>query len=212
MGIFKFNKHLPNDVTTKMVIMEENIDVVFEQMIYFRRELDNHTGKAANALRNMMDDHIEFFSKASVAMLNFADVLQAFVTEMMLVDEGVLACAPPLHGRLEYQYSYSADRIEEEIYLNPAGLEQATDSFQSNLESLREILASFNTMIDEIVRETHFPWDEVSSIWDESKKEVNAILADAEHRVNELIKSSDNLVEELTRVDHLISQQIQMLQ
>src|SRR5699024_6014957 len=151
MGVFKFNKHLPNDVRTKTLTMEEKIDQVFEQMIYFRRELDKHTGKAAISLRDMMDDHIDFFSKASVAMLNFADVLQAFVTEIMLVDEGVLACAPPLHGRLAYQYSYSADRVEEEIYLNPAGLEQATETFQSNLESLREILSSFNTMIDEII-------------------------------------------------------------
>lgn len=212
MGTFKFHKSLPDDTTTQARKMEESMDTVFEQLVYFREELEQHTGKAAISLRDELDEHIEFFSKASVGILNFADVIQAFVTEIALSDEGVLACAPPLQGRLEYQYSFSSSRIEQDIYLHPGALEQATESFESNLESLREILSSFNILIENIISKTHFPWDDVSDIWDASQEEISSVLQEAENRVTNLKKSSEGLIKELTRVDNLISHQMQMLQ
>lgn len=79
MGTFRFNKQLPADASNLNGQLESLFDIVFEQMIYFREELDRHTGKAASALQEKMDDHIVFFGKAMSSLLYFADNVKGFV-------------------------------------------------------------------------------------------------------------------------------------
>lgn len=209
MGTFQFNKSLPSDTSRGINQLEDSFHIVFEQMIYFRKELDRHTGKAAIALRTKMDDHITFFSESTSSILYFAEVTNSFVKSLKLVDEGIMACSVPPKTRAEQQYTFSQGRVEEEIRLNPASLKQATKTFQSNLTDFEDILTQFNTLLEKLLAHTRFPWDDVSGVWYDAKQIMGVIMQEAILRVNNILDNAEEFTGELERLDNLIASTMQ---
>lgn len=207
--IFQFNKGLPSDISRGISQLENSFHIAFQQMVYFRKELDRHTGKAAFALRTKMDDDISFLSKSANSMLYFADVINSFVKSLKLVDEGIMACSVPLKTRAEQQYAFSPGRQESEIKLNAASLKDATKTFQTNLTNFQEILTHFNNLLEKMLGNTRFPWEDVSEVWHEAKQIIGVIMQEAIMRVNNLLNSAEEFFVELERLDNLIAFTIQ---
>lgn len=209
MGIFQFNKELRDHISHVTVRLESLFQTVFGQMVYFRKELDRHTGTAAQALQQKMDDQIHYFSEASFGLMLFVDTVKSFIAGINTTDEGINGCAPPIATRAERQYTYSAGRVEAEIKLDPTALEQATSTFHSNLAGFEEILTVFHSLLNHIIASTDFPWGDVTEVWPEAQNKIQFVINEFKERVTQLIGDSENLVKELKRVDHLLSNQMQ---
>lgn len=208
MGTFRFGKDLPAEVSDTTSKLESSFHTVFEQMILFRDELINHSGKAASALYANLEEQIEFFSQATFILMSFADGVKAFMIAVEATDAGAGVCAAPLGTRAARQYQYSSAHAEDEIKLNPISLEEATNSFESNLQLFENILTDYDGMLDSIIADTKFPWEAVDEIWPDAKEHVRFIVTEFQERVSGLLKDSHNLIKELQRVDNLISAQI----
>ncbi|SES12526.1 hypothetical protein SAMN04487944_11933 [Gracilibacillus ureilyticus] len=59
-------------------------------------------------------------------------------------------------------------------------------------------------MLDQVIFDTQFPWDQVDEIWPHAKIEIGYIILNARERLRELMDNAHGLIEELLRVDHLI--------
>ncbi|MEC1563368.1 hypothetical protein [Bacillus haynesii] len=209
MGHLRFNKELPHKASGTINQLESAFSHVFENMVFFREELDRHSGKAAAALQKKMNDHIGFFSKASSCLLFFADSVQCFAKAVEMTDESDQPVNISPEGRSERSYAFSAERVKSEISINARSLSQAAAKFESNLSTLDEVLNHFETMLRQMMFETKFSWSDVDHIWPEAKRQINAIISEVRKRLQELTKEADELIAELTRVDNLISQQLQ---
>lgn len=208
MEAFQFDKGMPSDIFSATAKMDSLFDVVFEQMVYFGQELDRHTGKAANQMKKNMEEDIDFFSKASFSLMTFMEMVKRFITSVDIVDEGADLDPPSGGTRAEREYWYSAAKAEEEIKVDPMPLDEATASYESNLQDFDEMLTGFSKALDNIMDHTDFPWGAVNDIWPEAKDKIASVINEFEHRVEKMIKDSEDLVKELERVDNLISQQM----
>ncbi|MDY0405164.1 hypothetical protein P5G51_006890 [Virgibacillus sp. 179-BFC.A HS] len=208
MGTFRFGKDLPAEVSDTTSKLESSFHTVFEQMILFRDELINHSGKAARSLYDNLEKQIKFFSQATFILMSFADSVKGFLMAVEATDAGSGASTVSIGTRASRQYQYSAANAEDEIKLNPESLEQATNSFESNLKLFETILTDYHGMLDSIIADTKFPWEAVDEIWPDAKEHVRFIVTEFQERVSGLLKDSHNLIKELQRVDNLISAQI----
>ncbi|MED2977820.1 hypothetical protein P4284_14065 [Bacillus swezeyi] len=209
MGHFRFNKELSHKAAGTISQLESAFSHVFENMVFFREELDRHSGKAAAALQKKMSDNINFFSKASRSLLYFADSVRCFAKAVEMTDESDKPANVQPESRAERSHTFSTERVKSEIKITADSLHQATAKFETNLSTLEEALHHFDTMLREMMFETEFPWDDVDAIWSEAKSHIHSIITEIKKRVKELSKDAKKIIEELQRVDNLISQQLQ---
>lgn len=208
MGTFQFDKGLPGEISSITAKMDDVFDVVFEQMVYFRQELELHSGKAANKMQKNMEEDIDFFSKASFSLMTFVETTKRFVTAVDEVDEGNDGSSASFATRAERQYEYSPAKAMNEIVMDPLPLEEATDGYASNLEDLDEMLTEFSEVLDNIIDNTKFPWAAVDEIWPDAKEQITFVINEFQDRVQKMMKESWTLIEELERVDSMISAQM----
>ncbi|XBO86208.1 hypothetical protein AAGG52_23885 [Bacillus licheniformis] len=208
MGHLRFNKELPHKASGTINQLESAFSHVFENMVFFREELDRHSGKAAAALQKNERSH-RVFQQGEQLSIIFADSVQCFAKAVEMTDESDQPVNISPEGRSERSYAFSAERVKSEISINARSLSQAAAKFESNLSTLDEVLNHFETMLRQMMFETKFPWSDVDHIWPEAKRQINAIISEVRKRLQELAKEADELIAELTRVDNLISQQLQ---
>ncbi|BCE04581.1 hypothetical protein VJC19_00895 [Bacillus paralicheniformis] len=209
MGHFRFNKELSHKAAGTISQLENAFSHVFENMVFFREELDRHSGKAAAALQKKMSDNINFFGKASSCLLYFADSVRCFAKAVELTDESDKPANVQPQSRSERNHTFSAERVQSEIKVNGESLHQATGKFESNLSTLDEVLHHFDTMLREMMYETEFPWEKFDDVWSDAKSHIKSIMTELKKRVKELSANAKNIIKELKRVDNVISQQLQ---
>lgn len=205
VSYLKFNKDLPASVGKEIGKLEEIFHQVFKQISYFQNNLELQRGKASSALRRNLNAHLELMGKSAPVLLNFADVIKSFMAMIESVDEGGSSPILPT-GRMEWQYSLSSERIEEEVQLEATSLKEASLSFETNLLNMDELFSSFNTMINEVISETNLPWDDFTSVWREAQSKVESIMEETKKHIEKLLKEVKAFVEEISRVDHMTSQ------
>ncbi|MDY0404680.1 hypothetical protein P5G51_004035 [Virgibacillus sp. 179-BFC.A HS] len=208
MGIIRFSKDLPPEISDNTVKLDNLFHDVFQNMVLFRDELSKHTGKAAHALKQNLDEQIDFFSQATCILMTFADCVKSFVVAVEATDEDSCSPATPMGTRSERQYQYSEAQAEEEIKLHPDPLEDATENFETRLADFESILIEFQALLDNVMANTEFPWGAVAEVWPEAKERIQYIVTEFRERVRGLINDTHNLIKELQRVDNLISTQI----
>ncbi|MGG3797567.1 hypothetical protein [Metabacillus fastidiosus] len=208
MGTIRFNKNLPSQTNSTIGHLEENLSSLFESLVIFEEELSKHTGKAAAALHEKMKDNMEFFSKAGSGLLYFANTVLNFVKAVEAADESTSGSGEG-RSRAEFKYTFSENRVEGEIKLTAKSLENATKNFGNTINALEDLLTKFNELLDNVIFDTEFPWEDVDSVWNDGKNQIKNIIAHTETRLKDLTASSETLVTELERVDNLISAQMQ---
>ncbi len=207
MNTITFNKDLPGKTRSMISGLEEKFSTLLQQMTYFKAELDRHHGKAAVRLQEKMVKNLDFFSKFSSRLLYFADTVLNFVNAVAALDSA--ACATnTLTSRAEYQYTFSTNRFEEEVKLTPHALKDETEQFEGTLIAVDDLLTEFHTLLNQVIYETTFPWDDVDASWHSAKTQISSIIQMAKHRIEDMSKSAHLLIDELTRVDNLLSHQM----
>ncbi|MEI3614237.1 hypothetical protein [Pseudogracilibacillus sp. SO30301A] len=201
----KYNKKLPDTIGKAIGELEEIFHQVFKQISYFQDKLDHQRGKAASSLKGNLKSHLELMSKSAPVLLNFADVMKSFMAMIESTDEEGSGFITPT-GRAEWQYSLSTERIDEEIKLDASTMKAAALSFKSNIANMDELFTSFNQMINEVISETKFPWDDYTSIWVEAQKMVKSIMEETKNHIEKLVKEVKVFVQEMVRLDHMASQ------
>ena len=205
MGVFKFNKDLPDMVSGSVQKLEDTILTVYKPIVFFREELENHSGEAVSALKTKLNNHIEFFNKASVGLLYFADTVMNFVSMILSTDESGSVGTVPQNNRAVQQYEFSRENMRNEIKLNAYTLKTAKREFSSNLDSLSELLKDFEKLLNDVLFHTEFPWGDVADVWEEGKVQITFLLSTFLKSVEELSADADGIIKELERVDNLIA-------
>ena len=205
MGTFKFNKDLPDMVSGSIQKLENTILAVYKPMVFFREELEKHSGEAVAALQTKLSKHIEFFNKGSSSLLYFADTIMNFVSMILGTDESGEVETIPQNTRAVQQYEFSYESMSDEIKLNAYTLKTAKKDFSTNLDSLSELLNEFEKILNDVIFHTHFPWGDVTEVWEEGKIQVNFLLTTFLKSVEELDSDADGIIKELERVDNLIA-------
>lgn len=202
---FEFNKKLPDDVTKAIGQLESLFQQIFRQISYFQDNLNRQHGKAASALKRNLNRHLELMSKSAPTLLNFTDVMKSFLATIVSIDEGNAGFVMAT-GRAAWQYSLSTERIDEEIKLDANTMKEAAASFQENLANMEELFAEFNTLLNEVMAESHIPWDDFSSVWSEAQQRVRAITEETKSHIEKLVRQTNLFVQELNRLDHMAAQ------
>ncbi|MFJ7638188.1 hypothetical protein ACQKIC_10720 [Peribacillus sp. NPDC046944] len=205
MGVFKFNKDLPDMVSGSVRKLEDTILAVYKPIVFFSKELENHSGEAVTALKTKLSNHIEFFNKASVGLLYFADTVMNFVSMILSTDESGSVETVPQNNRAVQQYEFSYENMSNEIKLNAYTLKTAKKEFSSNLDSLNELLKDFEKLLNDVLFHTEFPWGDVADVWEEGKVQITFLLSTFLKSVEELSTDADGIIKELERVDNLIA-------
>lgn len=111
---FKFDKELASSIGSKISNLEELFHQIFKQISYFQEKLNQQSGKAASALKSNLNSHLKLMGKSAPVLLNFVDVMKHFMLAMEAADDEAAITSIPT-GRAEWQYSLSAERIEDEV-------------------------------------------------------------------------------------------------
>ncbi len=205
MGRFEFNKDLPEMVSANIRNMENTMISLYKPMVFFREELDSHTGKAIQALKTKMTEYIVFFGKVSSSLLLFGDTIMGFVSMVSSTDDSYCLQTMPQNTRTEHQMVFSDVSTAEEIKLSSYSLKTAAKDFSTNIDALGQLLGEFNTLLNNVIFDTHFPWDDLASIWAEGKQQISFLVEALQGRVAELESDAEIIIKELERVDNVIS-------
>lgn len=204
MSQFELDKQLPEKVAKSIGNLETLFQEIFRQITFFQNELNLQHGLAASALKRNLNQHIELMGKSAPILLNFTEVMKSFLEMILSTDEGYGSFVKP-KGRAEWKYSLSVERIEEEIEIDSSSLRAAADSFKANLATVEEVFHEFNRLLDDLLSDSHIPWDDFESIWGEAKHRIRTITEETNEHIEKLIKQTSVFVYELNRVDHMAS-------
>jgi ElaB/YqjD/DUF883 family membrane-anchored ribosome-binding protein len=199
---FSLHRSLQSDINKSISTLEELFHQTFRQITYFQGKLENQSGKAATTLRENLNDHAEMMSTSASSFLNFGDILSSLMLAIEATDEGNIVLVSP-RGRMEWKYSLSMERIEEEINLDSQSLRQAANKFETNLVHMQELFYTFNKMIHKGTDGSHLPWGDLRAIWTEAAYEVKSIAEELKNQMEALIKDTNTFVSEMSRVDHM---------
>lgn len=204
---FTFDRSLPGQIGKSIGNLEDLFQQIFSRIDYFQQSLIIQKGKAASTLKKNLNEHTEFMAKSAPILLHFADLMRHFMLTIEAADNEETINAE-LTGRSEWQYTFSEEGVADEIQLEPATLERATEDFQENLMNVHDVFDEFSSLLNEAMEGVNLPWDDFTSIWNDTKQKIKSITEETEKHIEKLMKEAMAFLQEITRVDQMISQQI----
>lgn len=199
---FTIRRSLQGEVNQSIGKLENLLHQVFRQITYFQEKLDGQSGLAASKLKKSLNEHLEIMNKSANALLHFSDTVNSLIVAIESTDDGSTNIIMP-RSRMEWQYSLSVERVEEEIVLAPGTMRQAALQFQTNLVNIDELFSEFTTLLNKVTEASHLPWGNFRGIWSEAIYKVEQIAEETTNQIQCLINDTNEFVYEMGRLDHM---------